>query len=304
MVLSEDVKASGFRIGFSSAGEDREHGTFNIKWFGRSKWYHLKKPWLKPYIHKMMDKETGKFKYDYPMEREFSLSVNLYPEYHIYINYGVEDPGWIDGLKVWGGYKFINFSWMHYRFYSMEHLQQNGKQIYIETDERPLFGKRKFASRVFYPHGFPGQQSVKFRFLDGYDNEEIIVTCKIDRRTWKRGEGWFKWLSWFYNDKVHTDIDMEFNKEVGKRKGSWKGGTIGMGINLTKSVKKPPIVKEDVELAIIAWCSKENHTYLGKVDDFYESILYFPDKLKHEPRQESEDEPQCCALNIKGDSLA
>ena len=41
---------------------------------------------------------------------------------------------------------------------------------------------------------------------------------------------WLKWTSLFA--KVRRSIDVEFAREVGRRKGSWKGGVLGCGHKL------------------------------------------------------------------------
>ncbi|CAG9255937.1 hypothetical protein [Paraburkholderia caribensis] len=70
-----------------------------------------------------------------------------------------------------------------------------------------------------------------FRFRD-YDGEEIEATTHIEEREWRFGEGWFKWLSLFRRAKVRRSLDIAFSKEVGRKKGSWKGGTIGHSIEM------------------------------------------------------------------------
>ena len=70
-----------------------------------------------------------------------------------------------------------------------------------------------------------------FGFED-YDGEMIVATCTIEEREWHRGEGWFKWLKYFWPAKIRRDLDLSFSAEVGPGKGSWKGGTIGHGIDM------------------------------------------------------------------------
>lgn len=70
-----------------------------------------------------------------------------------------------------------------------------------------------------------------FLFQD-YDGKAIIASCTIEEREWHRGEGWFKWLKWFYPKKIHRSLDIHFSEEVGAGKGSWKGGTLGHGIDM------------------------------------------------------------------------
>lgn len=65
-------------------------------------------------------------------------------------------------------------------------------------------------------------------YVDSYDGEVVNATIWKEYRTWKR-----KWLTWlpFWEDK-HNYIEIIFDKEVGKEKGSWKGGCIGCGYDL------------------------------------------------------------------------
>jgi hypothetical protein len=72
---------------------------------------------------------------------------------------------------------------------------------------------------------------VHFGFED-YDGELIVATCCIEEREWHKGSGWFKWLRWFSSPKVCRSLDLAFSAEVGTEKGSWKGGTIGHGIDM------------------------------------------------------------------------
>lgn len=70
-----------------------------------------------------------------------------------------------------------------------------------------------------------------FAFRD-FDGEALTVTTKIEEREWRLGTKWCKWLSWFTKPKVHRSLDLRFSGETGKRKGSWKGGTLGHGIQM------------------------------------------------------------------------
>lgn len=67
---------------------------------------------------------------------------------------------------------------------------------------------------------------VVFEFKD-FDGEVIQAKTHIEEREWRFGTGWCKWLSFFRRPRVRTSLDIAFTKEVGPRKGSWKGGTIG-----------------------------------------------------------------------------
>ena len=93
-----------------------------------------------------------------------------------------------------------------------------------------------------------------FTFRD-FDGEEVTATTFIEEREWRRGTGWFRWLSWFVASKVRRSLDIQFNKETGPCKGSWKGGTIGHGIEIEPG--------ELHESAFRRYCQKNNMTFVG-----------------------------------------
>jgi hypothetical protein len=72
---------------------------------------------------------------------------------------------------------------------------------------------------------------VAFDFED-HDGERLVATTMIGEREWLFGTGWFKWLSWFRPAKIRRSLDIEFSGETGPEKGSWKGGTVGAGIDM------------------------------------------------------------------------
>ncbi len=73
--------------------------------------------------------------------------------------------------------------------------------------------------------------TITFRFLD-FDGEQLTATTKIEEREWLFGTGWFEWLSLYRRPKIVRSLDITFSGETGKRKGSWKGGTVGHSITM------------------------------------------------------------------------
>jgi hypothetical protein len=73
--------------------------------------------------------------------------------------------------------------------------------------------------------------TVAFAYRD-FDGEELTATTRIEEREWHFGTGWFKWLAWFRRAKVHRSLDINFSRETGPEKGSWKGGVCGTGIDM------------------------------------------------------------------------
>lgn len=94
-----------------------------------------------------------------------------------------------------------------------------------------------------------------FGFED-HDGELIVATCMIEEREWHRGEGNFKWLKWFYPRKTRRSLDIKFSAEVGPEKGSWKGGTMGHGIDMLPG--------ETPRQAFERYCAKEHDARQGR----------------------------------------
>lgn len=94
-----------------------------------------------------------------------------------------------------------------------------------------------------------------FGFED-FDGEMIVATCLITEMEWRRGEGWFSWLKWFYPRQIRRSLDLKFSAEVGPEKGSWKGGTTGHSIEMLDG--------ETPEQAFRRYCAKERDARQGR----------------------------------------
>lgn len=94
-----------------------------------------------------------------------------------------------------------------------------------------------------------------FKFQD-FDGQMIIATCMIEEREWHRGRGWFQWLKYFYKPKIRRSLDLKFSEEVGPEKGSWKGGTVGHGIDMLPG--------ETPEMAFRRYCSMVHDARHGR----------------------------------------
>jgi hypothetical protein len=118
-------------------------------------------------------------------------------------------------------------SWRHVRhsFYGL-----NGEHVATlpDTGKSYRLGFGRFERERAIADATP---TVAFEFAD-FDGERLIATTRIEEREWRLGEGHFKWLSIFRRPKVDRSLDIRFSGETGKRKGSWKGGTIGHSISM------------------------------------------------------------------------
>jgi hypothetical protein len=124
----------------------------------------------------------------------------------------------------------------------------------------------------------------RYQFKD-FDGELIEVDCYIEEREWKQGTGWFKWVSIFCKSDIGRSVDLNFSSEVGPRKGSWKGGTMGHSVKTYKG--------ESIEGAFRHYCTEHNLTFIG-------AIPWMPRVEK--PRIED----QCCeaTINVKVSKLS
>lgn len=98
--------------------------------------------------------------------------------------------------------------------------------------------------------------SRRFMFRD-YDGEVLTVTAQIDEREWRFGEGHFKWLSLFRRPKICRSLDLKFSGETGRRKGSWKGGTIGHSVEMLHG--------ELHESAFRRYCAEKKMEFIFKI---------------------------------------
>lgn len=97
---------------------------------------------------------------------------------------------------------------------------------------------------------------VIFTFRD-FDGEALMATTYIEEREWWFGTGWFKWLAWLRAPRIRRYLEIRFSGETGRRKGSWKGGTIGHSIDM-------PAGWEDTHLtAFIRYCREHDMEWTG-----------------------------------------
>ena len=112
------------------------------------------------------------------------------------------------------------------------------------TDGKLLDILKLYATRSYVHH------------FDDFDGERIECTTMIEEREWLRGAKWTEWLSLFYPPKVRRSLELEFSKETGSRKGSWKGGTMGHSIDLEPG--------ELHESGFRRYCAKNGMTFVGE----------------------------------------
>ena len=68
--------------------------------------------------------------------------------------------------------------------------------------------------------------------------QQRLATISVSEMEWRwrwfGRKGWCKLLNFPWPRLVRRYLDVEFEKEIGERTGSWKGGTVGCSYSLRK----------------------------------------------------------------------
>lgn len=123
--------------------------------------------------------------------------------------------------------KYISFPW-NLEWYRTSHLESwgpNQPMVWLtekKGERKDYWDTEKWGNKLWsetYPYTYK---------LNSGEIQERQATVKVVEREWRR-----KWLPFttLFNQVVRN-IDITFDKEVGERTGSWKGGTVGCGWDL------------------------------------------------------------------------
>ena len=78
-----------------------------------------------------------------------------------------------------------------------------------------------------------------YDYTDQYDGTVVKATYWVEHREWRK-----KWITWIPWIKTTWDyIEVEFDQEVGKGKGSWKGGCLGCTYTMNKGESPEDCIK-------------------------------------------------------------
>lgn len=183
-------------------------------------------------------RRLGRNWYEVVSQRSVGLSLSegrfLSLDYGAQENDGKGRNSWTCSLP-WGVWEVVRKT-----FYN-----RDGAPVFTATQEE------KFAGWPSTHSDFP---NVCFEFED-YDGKKIVASTHIEELEWRRGRGWFRWVSWFVKPKIRRTLDIWFSEETGKEKGSWKGGTLGCGIEMLPG--------ESHADAFRRYCDQNKMTFLG-----------------------------------------
>jgi hypothetical protein len=210
---------------------EAKHCLLNIALFKHSWWFkipQLFKPrerWIdlsdKDWATEGLDGRKG---YTESIRKQYGFSANG-EAIHVY--YGIQPGSWSsrdpensDHTKVfWVGWNYTDR--VRYDFYDLD-----GNKVASANDNKN--GSCNFNAIESARNMVP---KIKFKFKD-YDGEENTATCYIEEMEWRHGRGIFKWVRLFRKPIIRRRLDINFEKETGYEKGSWKGGTMGTSTDI------------------------------------------------------------------------
>ncbi len=277
---------SSWGITCRSKGDDNEN--FILLWLG-SVVYTFYFDWffLKPYIYtwkyndtvhnNMMaakeisfvihaGKEDGFISFQYGADRDFLMADNKKRENIKHIP---------TVSKMWA------IPWKQSKFAKHILLNIDGS-VYVELDKSASTLDGAWFNN---PWDYPGHERIRFTFRDGHDNELITAIVYREKRVWTKGVSWMSWLKYVTKPIVHDSIDLNFDKEVGSRKGSWKGGTMGHGAEVRGN--------EGTLGSCIRYCEEHGHhfiEFLRGVDDemVYKNVVRSPRPMEENTNMATE----------------
>lgn len=173
-------------------------------------------------------------------EREYGFS---FFEGALHVHYGDQTHEW-PGSKS----KVFFYPWREHSCIRHSVYDADGEH-FADLPQGP-YSKNRWTAESTLKDACP---AARFDFAD-FDGERIVATCRIEEREWRRGKGIFR-LLFLGRNKVDRSLDLRFSSEVGKRKGSWKGGTVGHSCQIAPG--------ETPEAAFRRYCQKEGLTFVG-----------------------------------------
>ncbi len=186
-------------------------------------------------------------------EVEYSISVN---EGFVSVHHGVRTHS-SDTDKHWVYF----LPWTQWRMIAHRIYGADGVMVGDVCDKKPGEFLKNWERRTAI---IDSASKAVFMIRD-FDDETIEVVTYIEEREWRLGTGWFAWLGYLCPRKIRRSLDLNFTKECGPEKGSWRGGLIGTGIDTLPG--------EAAEAAFRRYCDQEHRargaryykiTYVGR----------------------------------------
>jgi hypothetical protein len=163
------------------------------------------------------------------------------PRYGFYF-YG--EGQWFPDSFVWCWKRKTYYFYMPWTldWYRTSKLRKDGNW---EHDSKKL--RKAGKSKDFWKAEWKGvfwEETYPYTYvLKSGEVQDVMAAVSVEQREWRRR--WLMFIPLF--NRIRTTIDIEFSEEVGERRGSWKGGTVGCSWNLKKG-ESPLIALRRMEI--------------------------------------------------------
>lgn len=174
----------------------------------------------------------------------------------IRFHYGVQPDCW-PGDKTWAWY----FPWAKMR-HTREAFYGLDGRVVSEINGRDLMQpggsyEKVKALRDAAPRAV-------FAFTD-FDGTPVKCTTWIEESVYRRGVGIWSWVGYIWPARRSLSMRVEFDREVGYEKGSWKGGLMGNSINLLPGELHEAAFRRYCAAGAPSKSGKSPMTYVGAV---------------------------------------
>ncbi len=226
-----DWTPTGVMIETNGGGYDESERTFNILSVRlRGRTLQLILPGLlAPYFRARAyeDSDGNRVMYSDVFKCEYGFRIS---DGAVHVHYGRQVHEW-PGDKS----KVYFFPWRE-TTHIRHSLYDEAGDLFADVPEWPvrLSGMRVYRYEV--KRALEAACPVRLFLFAEDDGDMRVAVCRIEEREWRRGprKGLWRWLLAWRPNMIRRTLTIEYSDEVGRRKGSWKGGTIGCGIDMLK----------------------------------------------------------------------
>jgi len=222
MKLIEHGKTEEWQLGawIQNDYDDERRNSFALYLGRHCWWFRLKNQLIAP-IENFVDTShyewakpgpDGRCGYTELTRRKYGVKI-MKDSFHAY--FGADTDSWPNPHQI-----YYRFPWMELRRIHVDYLDSSNNLVIRYQDKAN--GAIDFdgldVARSLVP-------KTRFKFLD-YDKEtEVIATVYQTESVYRRGDKWAKFLNHLLPKKVYRHIHVNYDKETGPERASWKGGT-------------------------------------------------------------------------------
>ena len=199
-----------------------EPNLLHIAFFNRSYWIEIPEI-LRP---KMKWVDTSKYEWGGPNSGYWDAIMREYGFYAnkeaLHVHYGIQPGSWSRVDKENSDHsKCFFLPWNEQRRMYIDYLNPDKTLFERYFDNKN--GSINFDEMNRIRDALP---KIKFSFKD-FDGEENVATCYLETSMYRQGTSWCMFLGYIFKPQYYRKMDIEFAKETGRQKGSYKGGTMG-----------------------------------------------------------------------------